>query len=315
MSCDAQNLLNTAYTAGYPKLSSRSLLASHLALACQNKAAVGPPQILAYSTYPSVDGVTPGNLNATAIAVKPGGTTYIWDPVLHYWDDGGLLLDLVGYYTFDTDGTDSIGGNTTTIGTGSVIGPGGIINSCLQVTSGAAAGAQIASVPGPYQVGASTPFTYSLWFNPGPSQNGFAMLVSVYDATAANQSFYTYLLSNSVRMHGALAGNKVVNIASTGVPVTNQWNHVAFGYDPANSRIWIMLNGGTMFNSGPLAGTMNPGNAAWWVGNSSLSTSWFQGGIDELAVWQNRVLRPAEVAAIYNAGAGLPLSAYPKKFA
>ena len=46
----------------------------------------GAGQIVAYTgNDPNSDGVKPANINAPAIAVKPGATTYTWDPVAHTW--------------------------------------------------------------------------------------------------------------------------------------------------------------------------------------------------------------------------------------
>ena len=46
----------------------------------------GSGQIVPYTgADPNSDGVTPTNLNAAAIAVKPSATEYIWDPVNHIW--------------------------------------------------------------------------------------------------------------------------------------------------------------------------------------------------------------------------------------
>ncbi len=49
---------------------------------------VGSGEILGYTTTgPTADGVIPTDLNHEAIAVKPGGSTFTWDPVAHVWDD------------------------------------------------------------------------------------------------------------------------------------------------------------------------------------------------------------------------------------
>lgn len=48
----------------------------------------GGGQILEYTTTgPTADGLVPDTLNKPAIAVKPGGSTFTWDPTLHVWDD------------------------------------------------------------------------------------------------------------------------------------------------------------------------------------------------------------------------------------
>ncbi len=48
----------------------------------------GGGQIVAYTTTgPTADGVLPADLNEEAIAVKPGGATFIWNSTTHVWDD------------------------------------------------------------------------------------------------------------------------------------------------------------------------------------------------------------------------------------
>lgn len=48
----------------------------------------GGGQIVEYTTTgPTADAVVPNDLDAPAIAVKPGGSTFTWDATLHVWDD------------------------------------------------------------------------------------------------------------------------------------------------------------------------------------------------------------------------------------
>lgn len=50
----------------------------------------GIHEVLRYTgDNPTADGVVPDNQNLSAIAVKPYGTVFVWDTVLHVWDDSG----------------------------------------------------------------------------------------------------------------------------------------------------------------------------------------------------------------------------------
>lgn len=75
-------------------LTERQLWASVVYLLCSGQSASsGSSQILQYgSSTPSVSRLVPPNPNAPAIAYQSGGTgpTYVWNPVTHTWDDGGI---------------------------------------------------------------------------------------------------------------------------------------------------------------------------------------------------------------------------------
>jgi hypothetical protein len=87
MACDAQTLINTAYANGYAKLSDRGLLEAIVASACAGGGGGGGSgQIVAYTGVdPNADGVKPTNLNAAAIAVKPGDVTWTWSIAGQNW--------------------------------------------------------------------------------------------------------------------------------------------------------------------------------------------------------------------------------------
>ena len=94
MACDAQSLLNTAYAAGYAKLSERDLQACILAAACAGVGGggtIGPGgdmvfgQIVVYVGAAPV--ASPANQNAPAIAYSSTGvhSTYSWNLTTFAW--------------------------------------------------------------------------------------------------------------------------------------------------------------------------------------------------------------------------------------
>lgn len=87
MACDAQSLINTAYAAGYAKLSARALMEAIVASACAGGGGSGGnAQIVAYTgANPNSDGVKPGNLTSPAIAVKPSAPVYTWNVGTQLW--------------------------------------------------------------------------------------------------------------------------------------------------------------------------------------------------------------------------------------
>lgn len=88
MACDAQSLINTAYAAGYAKLSDHELDMCILASACAGGGGGGggSGQIVPYTgANPNSDGVLPTNTQAIAIAVKPGSALWTWSVTNQNW--------------------------------------------------------------------------------------------------------------------------------------------------------------------------------------------------------------------------------------
>jgi len=87
MACDAQTLINTAYSLGYAKLSERSLMECIVAAACAGGIAGGGGQVLQYVTDPNTEAITPTNINQPAIAYSASGygSYRQWDTTNHTW--------------------------------------------------------------------------------------------------------------------------------------------------------------------------------------------------------------------------------------
>jgi hypothetical protein len=77
---------------------------------------------------------------------------------------------------------------------------------------------------------------------------------------------------------------------------TGSWRHVVFTYDRASRRQEIYVNG-QLVASGDKADD-TPSSMTLAIGNRSGARDFFDGRIDELAMW-NRVLSSAEVSAVY----------------
>jgi hypothetical protein len=85
--------------------------------------------------------------------------------------------------------------------------------------------------------------------------------------------------------------------------------------DAANTDVWIHLVAyrrgttiGVVVNgvetTAPFTGTIGPATT-FWLGKASAGYEW-QGTLDELEVW-DRALSSAEIAALYNGGAGVTI--------
>jgi hypothetical protein len=89
---------------------------------------------------------------------------------------------------------------------------------------------------------------------------------------------------------------------------TATWYHVVFTWDGTNGKIY--LNNGSPATTATFT-SLNSSTAAQAIGNRSagVSTGYFDGIIDEVAFW-SRAISAAEVAEIYNGGAGLAYTSW-----
>lgn len=87
-------------------------------------------------------------------------------------------------------------------------------------------------------------------------------------------------------------------------PATNAWFHIVGSYDSAN--VYIQVNNGTVAQAAR-TGAHGNSTSALSIGNDASTTGRIANGIvDEVGIW-NRILTAAEVAELYNSGAGRTL--------
>ena len=275
----------------------------------------GSPQIVEYSgPSPSIDGVVPADPTLPAMAYSADGTgsTYVWDTATQTWDDGGpwhyLDYALVSYYKFDTDAAtavlDSVGSNNLTLVSGTVS-FGGIINQYLSISG--QNGMKITPLPVGFQCGSGVSFSASIWIKPTLGQGALPVIAGVNDAVSSNASWLLNMAGGKLQLSASCTNGSFGNLVGPSQP-SNAWHHVAWGYDSINKILWIQLDAGARSTAGTTA-DIRAGNAPFWIG-SDYANERFSGGIDEMAIWKNRVLTTAEVTSLFNGGAALPLSAY-----
>src|SRR5439155_13889590 len=91
--------------------------------------------------------------------------------------------------------------------------------------------------------------------------------------------------------------NNIASAFSLNPVPTNYWTHVAGVYDGATVKLYL---NGAFQSSTPWTQGIFPGTAPLIIGATLSSGSFFDGLIDEAAVY-NRALSTSEIAAIYNA--------------
>jgi hypothetical protein len=150
----------------------------------------------------------------------------------------------------------------------------------------------------------SSTFTLAAWVYPtryGSSANGNGI---VYQGTGSSSLGTRFGLIDSVIGVNCLffgyEGAGSTAVSTTGAVVLNAWSHVAFTYAAGTWATYVnaLLNssGSGLSSSAPAANTTKIG---FWY-NSADPNRFFQGGLDDVSVW-NRALSQAEVAALRSA--------------
>ena len=150
----------------------------------------------------------------------------------------------------------------------------------------------------------------SAWFMLSSSPAGVAIISKARNGPPWSSPFMSWLIRiNSPTQIEADIGNATAYSATAfSVPalVVGTWYHITLTY--SGSVITLYLNGaslGTRSFSGAIGYSALPMLIGADYGFAPVGEL-FPGQIDQVGLW-NRALTPAEVAMIYNAGAGTPL--------
>jgi hypothetical protein len=209
-----------------------------------------------------------------------------------------LLNGLVGYWKLDGDTRDEVSGTTGNPQgmsyAAAVVGQGGVFNGSSSVAE--------TRIAGPL---GNNPRSVSLWFK--QSSLLVRYIFGYGEANApGNQAFEI----------AAYAGQLMVATYGFGTPLAGvanysagAWYHVGVTFD--GNTVLSYLNGSLVqtWVSGPINTLDAPAGDVLnrcriRIGDGLyVPFKWFNGSIDEVGVW-NRVLTPAEVAELYNSGAG-----------
>jgi hypothetical protein len=160
----------------------------------------------------------------------------------------------------------------------------------------------------------STAFSFTAWVNPVNAATGDQNILSKYQTFGDNRSYVIRIGGNDVFIgvssDGTNASGKLTQLETTTNKLTNDWNFIAATYD--GSTIALFVNGSTpeasITHSG---GVYGGGVAPIWIGRQSYN--YFSGMVDEMAVW-DRALSQAEMATLYNNGAGIEAIPEPATF-
>ena len=120
----------------------------------------------------------------------------------------------------------------------------------------------------------------------------------IYDST--NDAYVLYLDRGNAELRFKVTAT---GAERPGIPeaelILDEWIHVAGVYDGAASEARIYLNGALMDTHGGPTGAVLAGQIAGIGRNGTDEASFFNGSIDDLAIW-SRALTPGEVASLAN---------------
>ena len=209
-----------------------------------------------------------------------------------------LTTNLQAFYKL-SDLTDSSGNNKTLINNGNVSFASGKLGNAAVFDANGVGGKYLAtSVSG----GLGSGLTVSMWAKLASTSVAGSLIQAV---TGDTNGWFIGFDYGSSRL-AYLAGSGGWNVAELfGSPLSdNVWYHIVKRADASGVKIYIDgAEAGSWANTTWTSGPIELGHFAYH--NGSRDESW-NGSIDAVGIW-NRALSEAEVAELYNSGAGLEL--------
>jgi hypothetical protein len=140
--------------------------------------------------------------------------------------------------------------------------------------------------------------TYAAWIKPAASQ-----LIDSTFTGGTGSGFDFRLVASGLNWNLLLkSGNSASSATSTGTVLSDVWTHVAVTKD-ANGSAGTNLANVTFYINGVAAGTTTIGRAGsgtparWFLGSGALTTEYYNGGLDEVRIY-NEVLDANAIAAL-----------------
>jgi hypothetical protein len=255
---------------------------------------------------------TPASTGAKTIAVTNSGTLTNPGSLSYVASDAHLLNTLISYWKLDETSAlstriDSYGTNNLDFLGGSPVGVGGgIIGNAGQFLR---ATNQLVGRNDNASLRVSSSFTFSCWVKL-LSQPPAGLLFHLVSKGATVNEY-------AVRYHQTLGFIFSVNstlstdTAAQGTTTANGvWTHVVGWYDLATGLAHIRLNDAATYD-GTTATTLITSTEGFAIGGrvDGAASVAADALIDEVGFWK-RLLTSAEITALYNGGAGLPLSSF-----
>lgn len=221
----------------------------------------------------------------------------------------GLKDNLVSWWTLDeTSGTrvDSHGTNDLTDNATVLYGTGKKGNAADFETSNS----EFLSKTDTADLSFTGDFSWAGWINL-ESLTVNQCIVGKWNTSGENRS-YAFFISTGAKLRsyissdGTNAGTTKIFFTQTGFS-TATWYHLAVAYDASAGTMDYWINGAAQTQLTGHNTSVYDSTASFGLGNSFGDFAYFDGLIDEFAVW-NRLIDGTDVSALYNGGDGLTYS-------
>jgi hypothetical protein len=218
-----------------------------------------------------------------------------------------LLTNLVTYWKLDEASgarADSVGSSTLAENGGTIAGATGKINSAATFVR---ASSQYLSGGGTAVLqGGDTDFTVNFWFK--LNDVGIVQAIISKDQTGS-RSFAVYVDSFDQLSAYITEGGGFDSVQISGTALSaGTWYMGTFWHDSASNLIGLAVNAGTPSTAAHSTG-YDVGSAPVCVGQN-FGTNFFGGLVDEVGIWEPRVLSSQDRTDIYNGGSALPLGSF-----
>lgn len=144
------------------------------------------------------------------------------------------------------------------------------------------------------------------------SPSNWSWLFDVQGTSGSPAGQIRFWYSSSGAFPGS-AANRVIALSTTAMFTAadvGNWVHVVVTVDVSTQTVIFYKNGSALTTSASgSAATIYDSTATFEVGNWSGGSYYFDGGLDEISIWNGRILSASEVSDIYNSGAGIPYEA------
>jgi hypothetical protein len=229
-----------------------------------------------------------------------------------------LLSNLVAYWNFDGNGIDSVNGITPSLETNVTYNNASILGTSSSIGANTSSILRYADRNDfSFVNGSNTgdvPFSISCWvFFTGFSSVG-NWLINKRDVGSNNEYQLTFFESrlNLVKFNNGFPNENQRVQSSINPFLLNTWYHLVAtdkgtgNFNDMNLYINGLNNSVLRFTTGAYTKMSNLSSPLCMLnaGFNPNNTNHHQGRLDEVAIWKNRELTPAEVAYLYNSGLG-----------
>jgi len=214
-----------------------------------------------------------------------------------------LSSGLLGYWQFNGNGVDSTGnGNTLSLFGGAGFGPG-LFGQALTLDGVQGSYAQQTTNNPAFDLG-SADFAIQVWANPSSltnvNGNSGVLIEKFSGASGPGWTFYITASGFQFYANGTLIASGTTSIS------TNKWND--FFVERSGNSFDLYFDG-SLVAAGSFAGSIGGSSNPLLIGARDAADGrnfTLDGSVDETAIW-DRALSPADIAALWNGGAGMTI--------